>query len=77
MGFENLSIMLLIAITFTVFKWKNKKKAGKKLQFLLGMPSETHRHGNKTNPSHGLRVLVEKLADLKARLHWLGYLFGG
>lgn len=46
---------------------------GGELQFLLVMPSETHRHGNKTNPNHGL--WVDKLADLKARLHWPVYLF--
>lgn len=49
------------------------EKGGGNLQFLLGMPSETHRHGNKTNPNHGL--WVDKLADLKARLHWSVYLF--
>lgn len=74
MAFDNnLSIMLLNAITFTVFKWRNRKRGEKKLQFLLSMPSETHRHGNKTNPNHGLQV--DKLADLKARLHWPVYSF--
>lgn len=50
-----------------------KRGGGGELQFLLVMPSETHRHGNKTNPNHGL--WVDKLADLKARLHWPVYLF--
>lgn len=72
---KKLSIVLLIAITFTAFKWRNRKREKKKLQFLLGMPSETHRHGNKTNANHGLWVLVEKLTDLKARLHWPMYSF--
>lgn len=40
------------------------------------MPSETHRHRNKTNPNHGLQILVEKLAYLKARLHWPVHPFG-
>lgn len=52
------------------------KKGPKKLEDLLGMPSETCRHENKTNnenPNYGLQISVENLADLKGRpaLAWV------